>query len=244
MRHAATLAADPAPPDPANPDPARPDPAAADPARSEAARPESAGAGPAKAESASAAPARSASPGPQPTGPDPSAPDPAATAREAFRLAWRGFGSAVALIATEAEGQRHAMLATAVTSVSMDPPLLLICINRDSGAYEALVRRGAFTLGILGTRSHAVGRHVAATRGEARFARGDWRALRSPDAGLDGLPHVAEAQATLACRVETRHDHGTHSIFIARVEEVTPPRESDPLLYCEGRFGRFAGIAD
>lgn len=218
MRHAATLAAVPAPPDPTTPDPARPDPA-----QSQGVRPD---------------PAPSA-----PPGPDPSVAG-GATARDAFRLAWRGFGSAVALIATEAEGRRHAMLATAVTSVSMDPPLLLVCINRDSGAHEALARRGAFTLGILGTRAHAIGRHVATARGEARFARGDWRALRSQDAGLDGLPHVAEAQATLACRVETRHDHGTHSVFIARVEEVTPPRESDPLLYCEGRFGRFAGIAD
>lgn len=168
-----------------------------------------------------------------------SAPDPAA----AFRLAWRGFGSAVALIATAEGGTRHAMLATAVTSVSMEPPLLLVCVNRGAGAHGAIDARGAFTLGILGVGALEIGRHVAESRGPARFAQGEWRAFRSADPALDGLPLLAEAQATLACRIAARHDHGTHSIFVARVEEVTAPRDSDPLIHCEGRFGRVARIA-
>lgn len=166
-----------------------------------------------------------------------------ASPEEAFRLAWRGFGSAVALIATEEGGTRHAMLATAVSSVSMEPPLLLICINRDAGAHQAIAARGAFTLGILGAGTPDIAGHIAATKGADRFAKGDWEALASPDATLAGLPVLTQAQATLACRVEVRHDHGTHSLFIARVVEVTGTGDHDPLLYCAGRFGRFEGIA-
>ncbi|MFT3688352.1 flavin reductase family protein [Paenirhodobacter sp.] len=154
---------------------------------------------------------------------------------ELFRLAWRGFGASVALLATEEGGARHAMLATAVTSVSMEPPLLLVCVTRSAGAHDAFLRRGAFTLGILGAKSA----HIARTSDHARFAQGDWRTLVAADGALHGLPWLAEAQATLVCRLEERHVHGTHSIFVARVEDATPADLSDPLLYCEGRFGRF-----
>lgn len=164
------------------------------------------------------------------------------TEAEKFRQAWRGFGSAVALLATRDGEERHAMLATAVTSVSMDPPLLLVCVNRTASAHAAFERRGAFTLGILGTKTHHIGAHIAKSSGAARFGIGDWQTLPSDDPALNGLPWLTEAQATLACRIETRHSHGTHSIFIARVEQTTLPAASDPLIFCEGRFGRFTEL--
>ncbi|MEW5422185.1 flavin reductase family protein [Amorphus sp. 3PC139-8] len=158
---------------------------------------------------------------------------------ESFRRIWRGFGSTVALIATELDGRRHAMLATAVNSVSMNPPSLLVCINRSASAYQAMVERGAFSLGILPADAHGLGAHMARASGAERFSKGDWRHYHAEGSILDGLPWLAEAQATLFCRTDCSFDYGTHTIHIGIVQAVTEARHSDPLLYCEGRYGHF-----
>lgn len=161
---------------------------------------------------------------------------------EIFRTLWRGFGTTVALVSTQHDGVRHAMLATAVTSVSMAPPSLLICVNRSASAYPALAARGAFSLGILPSRHHPICAHIARAPSAERFALGDWRS-HLPDEGGAPLPWLAEAQATLFCKTEQSSDFGTHRIFIARVVAATGSLEDDPLLYCDGRFGRFAELA-
>lgn len=157
-----------------------------------------------------------------------------------FRGLWRGVGSTVALIATEWEGQRHAMLATAVTSVSMEPPALLICVNRAASAHDALTRRGAFSLGILG---HAV-RDLAAAIGRAsgpeRFAQGDWHGLAVAGRQTDGLPWLGQAQATLFCVTDQSFDYGTHTGLIALIDRAIGTSGDDPLIYCQGSYGRFS----
>lgn len=156
-----------------------------------------------------------------------------------FRKIWRGFGSTIALVATEHHGHRHAMLATAVTSVSMDPPSLLVCVNRVASAHASLSQRGAFSLGLLPAEAHELGRHLAGASGAERFSRGAWVALAASGEATDGLPYLEEAQATLFCAIDATLDYGTHTIFVARVERVTEAGPSDPLLYCEGQYGRF-----
>lgn len=170
---------------------------------------------------------------------DPSDPN---TNAERFRRVWRGFGSAVALIATEHRGRRHAMLATAVSSVSMDPPSLLACINRSASAYQAIVDRGAFSVGILPARAHGLGQHMARVSGDERFALGDWNRYGDEGGAIGRLPWLAEAQATIFCRTDRSMDYGTHTILIGVVEAVTDPHRTDPLLYCEGRYGFFKAM--
>lgn len=160
---------------------------------------------------------------------------------EIFRTLWRGFGSTVALVTTQHEGRRYAMLASAVTSVSMEPPSLLICVNRSASAYPALAARGAFSLGILPSRQHPICAHIARAPSAERFAMGDWRSHQPGEAG-EPLPWLAEAQATLFCKTEQSSDFGTHRIFIARIAGATGCMGDDPLLYCDGRFGRFAEL--
>lgn len=160
-----------------------------------------------------------------------------------FRTLWRSIGTTVALIATEYDGKRYAMLATATTSVSMDPPSLLICVNRSASAFEALVARGAFSLGILASEQHDVCVHIGGASAAMRFDRGDWRCHGVLGEGqANGLPWLAEAQATLFCETDQTCDYGTHRIFIARVTGATGIPGDDPLLYCDGRFGRFAEL--
>ncbi|MFV0475121.1 MAG: flavin reductase family protein [Pikeienuella sp.] len=161
-------------------------------------------------------------------------------AAEPFRKVWRGVAGTVAVVATEHEGERRAMLATAVTSLSMDPPSLLVCVNRSAAAHQALIGRGAFTLGILGADEVGLGAHLAATRGEARFTRGEWSAISAPDPVLDGLPALEGGQALLVCRLDRHMDYGSHCILIGRVDRASRAENCDPLLYCDGMFGGFA----
>ncbi|MCR8549228.1 flavin reductase family protein [Salipiger sp. P9] len=161
---------------------------------------------------------------------------------ETFRTLWRGFGSGVTLIATETGGETFAMVATAAISVSMEPPSLLISVNRSASAYDALCARGAFSLGILDGESAGVGMAIARAPTAERCAHGTWRKLDGAGAPVDGLPWLAETQATFFCATDTTVDYGTHRLFIARVLCATGKLGDDPLLYCGGRFGRFAEI--
>lgn len=159
---------------------------------------------------------------------------------ETFRRVWRGFGSTVALVATAQGGARHAMLATAVSSVSMDPPSLLVCINRTASAHEALRARGAFSLGIMGSPHRDLAAAIAQAPSAMRFDHGTWRTLRTGGDMIAGLPWLEEAQATLFCAIDACHDYGTHAVLIARIAGAVGASPTDPLLYCDGGYGRFA----
>lgn len=159
-----------------------------------------------------------------------------------FRNLWRTFGSAVALVSTEHDGSRHSMLATAATSVSMDPPSLLVCVNRSASAHAALKDRGAFALGIMPSASHDIGAAIATSASGQRFDHGHWNELCGTGDVTDGLPWLAESQATLFCSIGASMDYGTHTIFVANVLHATGTSGDDPLLYCDGRFGRFSRI--
>ncbi len=159
------------------------------------------------------------------------------------RKIWRGFGTTVSLLATEWEGRRYAMLATAVTSLSMDPPSLVVCINRSSSAYDAFVQRRAFSLGVLSADLEELGLHLAQATGQERFAKGSWKDMEAPGEVVDGLPWLKDAQATLFCEIDNSVDFGTHTIFMARIQSCTEPASSNPLIYCEGGYGVFSPLA-
>jgi len=164
------------------------------------------------------------------------------TDADTFRTLWRGFGCTVAVVATEHEGKRYAMLATAVTSVSMDPPSLLICVNRSASAFPALVARGAFSLGIVSSGHYEICGYLASASSAERFNQGDWRRHKPTGGPTSGLPWLAETQASLFCENDQTSDYGTHRIIIARVVGAEGCFGNDPLLYCDGRFGHFVEI--
>jgi len=156
---------------------------------------------------------------------------------DTFRTIWRGFASSVALVATEHNGQRYAMLATSVTSVSMDPPSLLICINSSASSFSALEKRGAFSLGILPAAEFEIGSHFAKSKSAHRFDRGEWNTYPTKrDGGVEGLPWLEQCQATLFCEIDTSYDYGTHRIIVAKVVGAVGGFCRDPLSYCDGKF--------
>jgi flavin reductase len=117
---------------------------------------------------------------------------------EAFREAMRRFATTVSIIScSDEEGRLHGMSATAVASVCVEPPTLLICINNSTATHGALSRSGRFCVNILRSFHSELSQVFSGKmRGDDRFRLGNW------DRAADGLPFLADAQANLFCHVD------------------------------------------
>lgn len=147
---------------------------------------------------------------------------------ESFRHAMRRMAATVSIVSTASRGSRYGMTATAVTSVSMDPPSLLVCVNRDASIHDPLCESDRFCINLLsqGQDEHC---HVFSGRedGEARFDFGSW-ACRGE------IPYLVDAQANLFCSTDKRITYGTHTIFIGLVGDARFNDGTRPLLYLDG----------
>ncbi|MER6082618.1 flavin reductase family protein [Streptomyces sp. NPDC001833] len=144
-----------------------------------------------------------------------------------FREGMRQFASGVALIASSHEGRPVGLAATAVNSVSADPPSLLICVNRSASAHEGIRHSRAFSVNLLAVEdAHMVEIFGSSARRSERFTDGDWHMTTA------GVPLFRGALATFVCRVAERVEVASHSIFIGEV--VAMPAQAaprDPLIY-------------
>lgn len=128
------------------------------------------------------------------------------------------------------DGRRYGLAATAFTSVSMEPPTLLVCVNTNASIHKVLLETGRMCVNILGTaQSSLVGPFSGALKGEERFTVGQWATH------LGGLPYLPEAQSNLFCEANQLVLAATHSIVIARITDARVGGKSDPLLYFNGR---------
>lgn len=152
----------------------------------------------------------------------------------ALKTAMRGFAQSVVIVTTtDDEGARYAMAATAVTPLSMDPPSMLICVNRTASSYKILEGGANFCLNILGTDQQDVARSCGGgAKGDDRFAVGHWVADEN------GLPFLADAQAAIICHQRERISYGSHDIFIGDVQAVRLAGTVDPLIYLDGVYRR------
>jgi flavin reductase (DIM6/NTAB) family NADH-FMN oxidoreductase RutF len=138
------------------------------------------------------------------------------------------FATGVAVITTEHEGVPHGMTVNSLTSVSLDPPLLLVCFNHGARSAEAVVAAGRFAVNILSTRQQEIALRFA-QRGEDHFA----------GLGLeyDGhcVPVVPNALAHLECGVDRVVEAGDHTVVFGAVVDVCS-REGGALGFYGGRF--------
>jgi flavin reductase (DIM6/NTAB) family NADH-FMN oxidoreductase RutF len=147
-----------------------------------------------------------------------------------FRRAMRRLAATVTIISTaDRRGTRHGMTATAVSSVSADPPSLLVCVNTAASPHDPLLTRGRFCVNVLTTGHEAlVSAFAGYLAGEDRFAVGDWR---EDD---DGVPYLHGAQCNVFCTVDTVVPFGSHSVVIGRVDAVRVADAVAPLIYADG----------
>ena len=160
---------------------------------------------------------------------------------ESFRRAMRGLGASVTIISTELMHVRYGMVATAAMSVSMDPPSMVVAVNRSASIHDPLNVRKAFAVNILSEWDREMVKGFAKASGEDRFANGPWSTEPVVD-GARPLPFLANALASVFCEVTDVFESGTHSLFVGRVYNVIRRDESAPLLYCDGSYGCFQPI--
>jgi flavin reductase (DIM6/NTAB) family NADH-FMN oxidoreductase RutF len=150
-----------------------------------------------------------------------------------FRHVLGHFASGVTIISTcDAEGRPTGLTASAFSSVSLDPPLILVCVDHKSQSYPALRDRGRFAVNVLGHHQEHVSRRFATTR----LDKFDEVPYRMSDLGL---PLVEGALAHLECTTVNQHVAGDHTIFVGRVEAASADGEH-PLLYFRGKYQRLA----
>jgi flavin reductase (DIM6/NTAB) family NADH-FMN oxidoreductase RutF len=157
---------------------------------------------------------------------------PATTVTEGFRVAMRGLAKGVVIISTRGSDGRHAMAATAVTSLSFDPPSMLICVNQNASIFAALIGGSGFYVNILSrTDQDMAGLCSGKLKGEARFGSKRWTEDET------AWPYLTDAQAAVRCVTERGFlRYGTHGIFIGRVTDVRTVGDIDPLIYVDGRY--------
>ena len=139
----------------------------------------------------------------------------------------------VSIVSTDGVAGRFGITVSSVSSVSADPPLVLVCINRRSPACAAVHANGVFCVNLLSTQQHELANTFAGrpSRGEPfDFAGAVW------SEGLSGAPHFGGAVSTFDCVVEQTHEAGSHNLFIGRVVAVSQSA-ADPLLYTRRAYG-------
>ena len=146
------------------------------------------------------------------------------------RLALRRLASAVAVVSCRDGQTRHAMTATAVNAMSMDPPSMIVCVNRATTFHGAISAATRFAINILHRSQIEISIGCGGkTRGEDRFGDGAWGEEAE-------VPILTDAQARVVCTKEARFDYGSHTIFIGRVASVGIYGEVDPLIYVDGKY--------
>jgi flavin reductase (DIM6/NTAB) family NADH-FMN oxidoreductase RutF len=165
--------------------------------------------------------------------PEPGEPGPAAVSPADLREAMGHFATGVTVITSVGEdGEPVGTTANAVTSLSLEPPLVLVCFDLKSATLTAIRSHGAFAVNVLGQRQRQLSANFA-KRGLAAV----WDGV-THHRGPTGSPRLADVIAVVECTVEQAMPGGDHEIVIGRVQHVETNSEgATPLLFWRGRYG-------
>ena len=139
------------------------------------------------------------------------------------------FATGVTVITSiRSSGELHGLTANAFTSVSLIPPLLLVCIDKKAESYPCFDESGVFTVNVLAGDQEALSRRFAVTGGD-KFKGVSFRV------GANGAPILDGALAYLECKVTQKIDGGDHTIYIGEIEQAET-KEGKPLLFFRGGY--------
>ncbi len=150
---------------------------------------------------------------------------------ETFRSVLGRFASGVTIVtARDDAGEDHGMTVSAFCSLSLQPPLVLLCVDHEASMHDLLLKHPRFGISILSSSQEAYSRRFAADESNRfdgiAYVRGD-----------SGVVLLEEALAHLECAVREHHDAGDHTLFIAEVERAEA-RQGRPLLYYRGGYAQ------
>lgn len=155
--------------------------------------------------------------------------------KDLFRSGMRRVSGTVSVVTTlGANGERRGVTATAFCSLSVDPPSLIACINRETWVGQLAPVSGNFCINVLSDSQRDVAETFAGRSALAageRFNVGDWTKAAS------GAPVLEDSIVSFDCTLDTAIDHATHVILIGRVLQTLEGAEDElPLLYADGQF--------
>ena len=156
--------------------------------------------------------------------------------REDFRRVMGRFATGVTIVTTRLGDELHGMTANAVTSLSLDPMLVLVCVDKNADTHDILKRAGVFAVNILGQEQA----HIS-----EKFARKDLRLSHGLEGvshrySVSGCPIIDGSLAYLECKTVTEHHGGDHTIFIGEVVDAREASDGRPLVFYAGRYGAFS----
>lgn len=151
-----------------------------------------------------------------------------------FRRVMGHFVTGVAVVASRKPetGEPCGLTASSVASVSLDPPLVLVCVDRSADSHDCIMEAGFFSLNILAAGQEKMSRRFASWDLDKKFEGVSYRT------GATGAPILEGTLAWLDCRLWASYDGGDHTIFVGEVLEGDAVDEM-PLLYYRGGYGRF-----
>ncbi|WP_181703338.1 flavin reductase family protein [Chthonobacter albigriseus] len=169
-----------------------------------------------------------------PSNPGPAA-DPALV--DVFKQAMGNLAGAVTIITAGRGPLARGLTATAVSSVSIAPPTLLVCVNRTGEAHQAIAETGTFCVNILAAANRPVADRFAGRAGASgadKFAEGTWTELASGSPALDG------ALVNIDCRVAESVEAYTHTVFFGTVLQVRIGDGGPPLVHFDRAYRTLA----
>lgn len=150
--------------------------------------------------------------------------------QQEFRQVMGHFATGVTVITThDGKGNLFGLTANAVSSVSLDPPLILCCIGRSSESHSAFAASGVFSVHILSHAQEALSRRFAKS-GEDKFVGVAF------GTGASGCPILEGSLAHLECEIRHSFEAGDHTIFVGEPIGISMDQETDPLLYFRGGY--------
>ena len=146
-----------------------------------------------------------------------------------FRAALSRFASGVTVVTSRSEtGEQYGITVSAFCSVSLEPPLILVSIEKGVASHQALHESDAFVVNILGQGQDNISQHFALP------SPVEFEDMRTRT-GIDGIPVLEDALVSLECRLRHAYEGGDHTIFVGEVENATI-RDGDPLVYFHGNY--------
>lgn len=157
--------------------------------------------------------------------------------KPAFRYTLGHFATGVTVMTTRTSGRMHGMTVSALASVSLEPLLILVCVEHSTLMHRLLAESRSFAVNILGEHGEATSRFFAdnARLAAPEFREGTFRL------GTTGAPLLNEATGYLEAAVHSSHDAGDHSIIVGRVVALEIKSEEEPLIYYRSGYRQLHG---
>lgn len=150
-----------------------------------------------------------------------------------FKRAMSHFASGVTVVTTEHQGKPYGMTVASFASLSLRPPLVLVCIEKSVKSHDAIRDAGKFGVSILGAGQAEISNRFA-SKSEEKFSGLTTRR------GKLGIPFIEGCLCAIECRLHAHFDGGDHSIFVGEVADLVI-RVGEPLLYYQSGYHRIAG---